>query len=236
MAGRLISPPVGLALTSVEPLSGPRSVGAGASQSIGGFVQTVSAPFGLWRFRFSFRAQRDSEFRRYRGWVTAMHGGANATRFNFIDPDMLKANDVGVEKSDGENWSDEQPWANGEPWDYTLPNVALSESASADASSISLSGAFWGHELQPGDYLGFFPFYFGLHMVTEAQGDGIYRIWPPLRKALTTDDYATLYPVMAMRLESEDAANAGRGLVVADSLQATLVEVLDPDVREYFEG
>lgn len=71
-------------------------------------------------------------------------------------------------------------------------------------------------------------------MVTEVIGLGTYRIWPPLRKALTTDDFATLKPVLAMRLESEEAATAARDASFISKATMTLVEVLDYDVRDYF--
>ena len=92
------------------------------------------------------------------------------------------------------------------------------------------------HDLQVGDYLGFFPFHFGMYVVTEVIEPGTYRIWPPLRKALTTDDFATLDPTLAMRLESEDAATADRSLQVAEGASVTMVEVEDYNVREYFAG
>lgn len=242
MAGRLISAPVGLGVTSIEPLSGPRAVGAGATQSIGNFVQTFSSPFGLWRFRFSFRAMRDADFRRYRGWITALHGGANATRWSFFDPDMMSPADSGImvpadirwDNLPGEEWSNGQSWSNGEPWDVTPPLVSIAASAALGASEIRLTNAFWGRKLQVGDYLGFQPFHLGLYMITDVLDGGRYRVWPQLRKALTADDFATLLPTLAMRLESEDAASVGRGLVVADGLSVTLVETLDYDVRDYF--
>jgi hypothetical protein len=239
---RLISPPVGLGITAIEPLSGPRVVGASSSQSIGGFLQTSAAPFGLWRFRFSFHPMRGSAFRAYRGWVTALHGGANATRWHFFDPDMMSPAAAGLAVSEsrrwdsmpGQLWSNGTPWANGELWGETPPFVAVVTAVAAGETQISLADQFWGHGLQVGDYLGFFPFHFALHIVTEVIDDGAYRIWPPLRKSLTTDDFATLRPTLAMRLEGEDAASASRGLVVAEGLTATLIEVLDPDVRDYF--
>lgn len=239
MAGRLISPPVGLGLTSIEPLSGPRAVSAGATQSIGNFVQTFGSPFGLWRFRFSFPAMHKSLFRRYRGWITALHGGANATRWSFFDPDMISFQEAGVEASNfeiatGKPWSNGQPWSNGENWKTSRPNVAIASAAARDATVVSLAFQWWGHRLGVGDYLGFFPFHFGMYEITEVVAPGQYRIWPPLRKAIGTSDFATLSPVLALRLESEDAATAGRGLVVADDLTATFVETFDYDVRQWF--
>ncbi|MGH6805389.1 MAG: hypothetical protein ACREEJ_00810 [Ensifer adhaerens] len=134
----------------------------------------------------------------------------------------------------GMPWGNGEAWSNGQNWELTAPNVGVAAAASLDATIIRLTGSFWGHRLQPGDYLGFFPMHFGLYTVTEERGDGEYRIWPPLRKALTTGDYATLYPVMAMRLESEDAASAVRGVGFAEEATVTLVEVFDYDVRDYF--
>ncbi|WLR92182.1 hypothetical protein [Shinella zoogloeoides] len=126
------------------------------------------------------------------------------------------------------------PWGNGENWGVTAPNVSLAAPAALDATIIRLTDMFWGHRLQVGDYLGFFPYHFGLYTVTEERRDGEYRIWPPLRRALTADDFATLYPVMAMRLEAEDAASAARGVAYAEEATVTLIEVFDYDVRDYF--
>ncbi|MHA6641352.1 hypothetical protein [Mesorhizobium sp. A623] len=239
MAGRLISPPVGLGTTSIEPLAGPRAVSGGATQSIGNVVQTFGSPFGMWRFRFSFPAMHKSLFRRYRGWVTALHGGANATRWTFFDPDMMSFQEAGVDASNfeiatGKPWSNSQPWLNGENWKISRPNVAVVAAAAIDATVVKLASQWWGQSLGVGDYLGFFPFHFGMYEITEVVEPGTYRIWPGLRKAVGLDEFATLSPTLAMRLESEDAGSAGRGLVVADSASVTMVEVFDYDVRDYF--
>lgn len=235
---RLISRPDGLGIVSIEPLSGPRAVNAGQNQSISGFVQSVAGAFGLWRFRFAFHAMRGAEFRQYRKWITALHGGANATRWSFFDPDAITFQEAGVnasnfEISTGQPWSNDEPWSNDRNWATSRPNVAVAEDAAKDATIVKLTDSFWGHHVDD-VYLGFFPFHFGLYQITEAIRPGTYRIWPPLRKAITTDDFATLNPTLALRLEGEDAASAGRGLVVADSLQVTMIEVLDYDVRKYF--
>lgn len=240
---RLVSPPAGLPVVSLEPLSGPRTVGAGGSQAVGGFVQTVAAPFGLWRWKISFAPMHRSMFRRYRGWITALHGGANATRWTFWDPDMMLPSEAGIAVSARadwtstgytKKWSNNMPWSSGEGWQMTPPQVAVADAAARDATTISIAPDFWGHDLDVGDYLGFFPFHLGLYIVTEVFEPGRYRIWPPLRKELTVDDFATLRPTLAMRLESEDAAPASRGPVMAEGLSVTMIEVLDYDAREYF--
>ncbi|MCG7508867.1 hypothetical protein [Mesorhizobium retamae] len=236
---RLLSPPVGLGTTSIEPLSGPRSVGGGTTTSVSNYQQTVASPFGLWRWRLSFPAMQGSLFRRYRGWISALHGGANATRWTFFDPDCMTFQEAGVNASQfeiatGKPWSNGQPWANKENWQSSRPVVSVASAASLNATIISLANQWWGHRLGVGDYVGFFPFHFGMYEITEVIEPGRYRIWPPLDKAIAATDFATLSPTLALRLESEEAASAGRGLVAAESLSATLVQVKDYDVRDYF--
>lgn len=234
---RLINWPNGLRANFREPLSGPRTVNAGVTTSVGNFVQTTGSPFGLWRWRFSFPPIRGQLFRRYRGWVTALHGGANATRVPFCDWDGLTAQQAGTTLQNykgGQPWGNDMPWSNGHNWSNTPPIVPVASTAARDDTVISLGPAYWGHALDYGDLFGFMPFSFGLHMVTEVIEPGQYRVWPPLRKAITTDDYATLRPVLAMRLESEDAANAPRGAAFADGLSVTLVEVPDYTARQWF--
>lgn len=237
--GRMISPPVGLGLVAYEPLSGPQAAGASGSESVNGFVQTVASAYGAWRFAFTFPPLKGAMFRRYRGWISALHGGANATRWTFLDPDRLSREDAGASDglyrlADGVKWSSGQRWAHNEPWRVSWPVVALSASADLGATTITLASTGFGHLLAGGDYLGFGPGYFGLHIVTEVLAAGSYRIWPPLRQALTTAHWATLEPTLALRLESPSAASAGRGNSFAENLSATFIEVPDDIVRESF--
>lgn len=236
---RLLSWPLGLQANFREPLSGPRTVGGGKSENLGGFVQTVGTPFGLWRWRFSFPPLRGEKFRRYRGWVTALHGGANATRVPWCDWDGLTAAQRGIQATPdqlraGVPWSNGRPWGNGRNWGVGTPKVTLAEDAGKGSTELRLVDAFWGWGLDYGDVMGVGPMYFGWHMVTERFGSGRYRIWPPLRKAAKAGDFATLTPVMAMRLEGEEAASAGRGAAFAEGLSITLVEVPDTTVARYF--
>lgn len=238
---RLVSWPLGLHANFREPLSGPRTVGSGASGSIGNFTQTFASPFGLWRWRFQFPPIRGQLFRRYRGWITALHGGANATRVPFCDWDGLTRDQMGVSASQaewkaGQPWSNGQSWSNGQNWQSSPPVVSIAAPTALGGTVVSLGDEFWGHDLHEGDFVGFFPLHFGLYMITEVMDPGRYRVWPPLRKALTTADSATLRPTLAMRLESEDAANAPRGAVFAEGLSVTLTEVFDYDVKTYFAG
>lgn len=241
---RLLSWPVGLRWTSREPLTGPRAQGAGSTESTTGFVQTFSAPFGLWRWQFSLPPLRGAMARRYRGMVTALHGGANAVRVNFDDPDGLKWSDLGV-KTDRSRIEIGEPWSNGQPWRHSgnptggynwrpgRPWETVAASAARGDSVIKLGMATFGPALGLGDMFGFVGV-FAAHVVTEVLTDGRFRFWPPLRRDITTADYVTLTPVMAMRLEGEAAANLPRGASHMEGLTITLIEVEHRHVAQFF--
>ncbi|WP_026790341.1 hypothetical protein [Pleomorphomonas oryzae] len=241
---RLISWPIGLDWTSREPLSGPRAVGSGSSESVASFVQTFSSPFGLWRWQFSLPALRGQLARRYRGMVTALHGGANAVRVDFKDPDGLSWDDLGI-KMDvqreliGEPWSNGQPWRlagdpfGGQNWRPGKPWETVAAAAARGDSIVTLGTGSFGPKLDAGDLFGFVGV-FAVHVVTEVLSGGRFRVWPPLRRAITTADYATLTPVMAMRLEGESGANLPRGVTVMENLAITLVEVEHRHVAQFF--
>ena len=236
---RLLSWPF-IKFMSWEPLTGPRSVGSTSNESVSGFVQTASSVFGAWRWQFSVQPMKGKLFRAYRGMVVALNGGANAIRVPFCDPDGLSKADAGInltqsQKINGITWSNGQSWSNGKNWHPSRPVVGVTSSADEGDTLITLNDEFWGHQLLGGEWIGFFPFHFGVYVITQVLGDGEYRVWPPLRKAIDTDSSATLNPVMAMRLESESAGTAKRGNVWADSNTLTMVEVQDPDVRDYFD-
>ncbi len=277
---RLIPWASGIRYASLAPLSGPRSIGSGGSQTIGGYTQTVASPFGLWRWQFGFAPLRGAGLRRYRGMIAALHGGANAVRVPIYDPDIMpytRAQMLGAEGlpvvrgiefastfedrialAIGDDTDDELALGDGtddvlmsEPnvtatttrfrvggtsttWSYSFPHVYVAAGAAKDATTIYLNNAAWGHRLIVGDYIGFGPLYFGLHVVTEVYSEGVYRVWPPLRRAITTADWATLNPTIAMRMEGEEAGAVVRGQYYADGLTLTLVEVEDADVRAYF--
>jgi hypothetical protein len=236
---RLISWPLGLRWNRMKPLGGPESIGAAENTSIGNVTQTVASPFGARFMQFSFPPLRGTMARRARGLVTALHKGANAVRVSVCDWDGMSFADAGMQislpqRQNGLPWSNGMPWSNGENWRPTKPNVKVAASAALDATTIKLASTFWGHSLGMGDWFGFFPFHFGLYEITEDLGDGEYRIWPPLRKAITTADYATLYPVMAMRLLASNLPDADRGPAFLEGLTISLFEVFDYDVREWF--
>lgn len=236
---RLLSWPIGLAIVGYQPLTGPRTQGAAATESIQGFVQTVASVYGAWRYTFSLRSMRGALARRHRGLTTGLHGGANAVRVPFCDPDIMSWEESGVdattaEVKTGTTWSNGMSWENDVNWAAGRPWATIAVDAALGASIVVLEDEYWGHSLQVGDWIGFVPEHFGKYDVTEVIEPGRYRIWPPLRKAITTDDWACLSPVMAMRPESEAAALPNRGQFMADGNTLTLVEVQDEYVREYF--
>lgn len=237
--GRLISWPVGVSPSSMEVLSGPREGGGDPTESMTGFVQTVSSPYGVWQWQFGMPPMRDQALRRWRGMVTALHAGANAVRVPFTDPDFpITAVIPGVtvrDEFDGVKWSNGRRWSNGETWSIGRPCVAVAAAAARGDTTFTLADAAWGRSLGYGDMLGFVGV-FALHVVTEALGSGTYRVWPPLRAPLTTASRATLAPVLAMRLQTRAGANLPRGVSHAEGLTITLTEIEHRDVLAYFAG
>jgi hypothetical protein len=236
---RLLNWPRGLAVIAYQRLSGPRAVGASSTESTQGFVQTVAAAFGAWRYQLSLRTMRGKLYRRYRGMVTGLHGGANAVRVPFCDPDIPSWEDSGVggppaQFRSGLRWSNGHAWSNGQNWHAGRPLAVLADDAAVGDTLITLTSDHWGRSLLGGEWIGFVPLHFGKYEITQVLDDGQYRIYPPLRKALVAGSYATLRPVMAMRLESESAGTVQRSHPVSEGNTLTLVEVQDPDVRAYF--
>jgi hypothetical protein len=238
--GRLLNWPVGLGIRSRRPLAGPRTVGAsGGQETIGGRYQSVSSPFGAWKYELLLPAAKGRMYRRIEGLVTALHGGANAVRVPWPVPDGMTLKEAGAkitaaQERSGMPWANGRSWSNGKNWSVSPPNVPVAAAAAKDATVVRLEPLYWGRSLGMGDEIGFFPFHFGKYVVTEDRGGGEYRIWPPLRKAVTTDDFATLQPVLAMRLDGEQSAQLSRNVGHGDETTLIMTEVFDSDVRQYF--
>jgi hypothetical protein len=228
-------PFVDVPVVSQRPLAGPEAVGASSSTSIGNFTQSVASAFGGWVWEFVFPPMEGEEYRHFRGWLVAQQKGANASRWQMTDRDLMQKARAGVAAGAGNMpWSNGMKWSNGMRWGFTYPNVVVAAAASKEATIITLDTAFWGRKLKWGDRIGFFPLHFGLYQVTAELGEGQYRIWPPLRKAITTDDFATLYPVLAMRLMIQDFEYPVEEQVHTVGATVRMIEVFDADVRQYF--
>lgn len=236
---RLLDWPLGLGISDFQWLSGPRAINATTTETIQGVTQTVASPFGAWSFQVTFPPLWGAKSRRHRGWIGALQGGANATRFTLIDGDRMRPAEAGVQISKSARasfvpWGNGARWSNGAQWSGSYPMVPVVAAAALGASQISLMDSLWGHKLDIGDFVGFMPFHFGLYQITEVIDLGMYRIWPTLRAPLTVDSFATLKPVMAVRLMGEGAAQVQRDAQAAQNQTASFIEVLDYDVRDYF--
>jgi hypothetical protein len=226
---------VDIPVVSQRPLNGPEAVSGSQNTTIGNFTQSVASAFGGWVWEFVFPPMEGEEYRHFRGWLVAQQKGANITRWQMTDRDLMPKARAGV-SDDAANmpWSNGMKWSNGMRWGFTYPNVPAAAPAALDASIITLADTFWGHNLKWGDRIGFFPFHFGLYQVTQELGDGRYRIWPPLRKAVTTIDFATLYPVMAMGLMMQDFEYPTEEQSHTTGATVRMREIFDYDARDYF--
>lgn len=241
---RLIDWPDGLMWRARAPVSGPRAVGAGQSESASGYVQTVASPFGLWRFQFTFPPMQRRAARAFAGLVTALHAGANAVRVPLFDPDGPRLREAGVEVaeaaiSSGLPWADTGlPFAETDRnWGLGFPPCAILSAAAKGATVLELDPEGWGGAFPDvGTMIGIAPLHFGAYLVTEIFDPGVFRIWPPLRKAVSEDDVATLTPVLAMRLLSESDGSFSRDLSALVDPVLTLTEVEDEIVRTHFEA
>lgn len=223
---RLIGWPDDLRITSLEPINAPAAVTGGSTETLGGFVQTVAGIGFLWQFSMTFPPMNKAKARAHRGWIAAQIGGANAVRFKIVDPDRKTLAELGIEAFSG---IDE----NGYEYDRPLIDMAIAHSKGD--TIINLPDTLWGHRLGVGDWLGFAPLHFAAYRITEELSSGEYRIYPPLRNDVTTDDAASLEPVIALRLASPDAANEPRGVSVVEGASFVGIEILDEHVREYFD-
>lgn len=233
---RLLDWPNGLRTTMITPLTGPTSLTGNGGQSLDGFDQSVTSPYFSWEFKIDLEPVKGAKARAVREWFTALHNGANATTFKVIDPDRAKPYEVGY---DGVEWNAQIPWANGEPWSNSnfwigaYPLAGINVAAAKGATIIELKDEFWGHNLSGGDWIGFTPLHLGLYTITEDLFDGKYRIYPPLRKAITVDDSCTMQPSLALRLKPQ-STSFSRSPDFAHGVSMTAIEVHDEHVRSDF--
>jgi len=238
---RLLDWPAGLMYRTRTVISGPRSIRAGSSESSTGYVQSVASPFGLWRIQFTFPPKKGKAARAMNGLITALHGGANAVRVPIYDPDQLGYQDLGINVADDDpqvDWGEtELPWSDlGLQWRLGYPPLDIEAAAAKGATQIEVDATSWGAEIDLGTMLGMEPSHFGAYVVTEVITPGTLRIWPPLRKAITTSNKANLTPTLAMRLMGEGDATISRELGTTSEASLTLTEVEPDTIDEYFSG
>ncbi|MBZ0164562.1 MAG: hypothetical protein K8H74_17850 [Notoacmeibacter sp.] len=234
MTARLLNWPVGVEWANYAILEGPRTIGAGGGFSFAGLAQTVRSPFGLWRVRITLPEMRGAEARRVRGWITAQHGGANATRVPWQEPEIMTRAEAGASGPLVQTWSNGEYWSNGLGWSARYPTETAGAAAAKGDTSVVLGSDHWGQSLDDGDRFGFFPFHLAVYEVTEVLAAGQYRIWPPLRKAVAATDGATMRPTMAMKLLTEPKLPYNRNLM--PEIDLDFLEVKDEIVRAWFTG
>lgn len=231
---RLLPYPEGHGIVSVTPVSGPNARNSGSNTALDGSEQVFDTIGDVVALRLDFPFRRGKGARRERGWFTGLLGGANATRFQFIDGDRMTLVEAGVSAAAAVTWSNNQNWSSGQGWLPSYPPVPVTAVAALDTGIIELSSNFWGQSLDIGDHIGFMPLHLAMYTIIEVISTGKYRIWPRLRKALVTTDFAILTPTLAMRPLGVSAISMKRGPVGTEAQSITLVEVFDYDARTYF--
>ena len=235
MSGRLLSWPNGVGVSGLSILSGPVSASGGeAGSSISGVVQHISAPKAPWAFELTVPPMKGEKARRFNGMLIAAHAGANAISFpwSLVD-ERINPLSVSLSEAQESNWNNGQPWNNGEGWTGGYPNESVSAGQSKDYSTLTLGSDAWGDHLQIGDWFGFLSHY-AVYQVTEEFPlvDGQVRIWPPLRKAITTSDQGTLEPTLIVRTVGAPQRTKTPSVWEGGSIQ--VVEIPDEAARAHY--
>ena len=240
-------------IVSVTPTSGPNARNSGTSTAMSGAEQSFDSVGDNVAFDIELSIKQGTWARRDRGLLTALRAGGNAMRFTMRDPDIMSPSEAGIVgpfqmssspevianigDQGGVEWSNGKPWENGFNWHPAYPTISVAAASAYDSGIIYLADEFWGHTLGIGDYIGFFPLSLGIYTIDEVIEPGTYRIWPRLRTELTTDGigrFATLTPTVVMKPVAQSAIPPGRGLVYTATHVVSLVEIVDPYVRQSF--
>lgn len=234
MSGRLLSWPNGVGVSSWTIVSGPVSSGGSESASISGIAQHISGPKSPWVFELSVPPMQGEKARRFNGMLTAAHAGANAISLPWsLINEPINPLSIGLSDLQQLNWSNGQPWSNGQGWSGGYPLESVSADQSKDYSTVTLGNDAWGDHLQMGDWFGFVGHY-GVYTVTGEfpLDDGKVRIWPPLRKAITTSDEATLEPVLIVRTVGAPTRTKSPGYWEGGTIQ--IVEIPNDAARTHY--
>ena len=159
-----------------------------------------------------------------------MGNGANATRWELYNPEIRTPEEAGTI---GETWVD-GVWD--EPWNHGTGTVEIASNAAKGQTQVSLTTARWGHDLLPGDWLGFIPSIFSAHVITEVVAPGTYRIEPPLRAAIEAGVHsAILTPRLALRAIPQTPNYGTFNPAFASGRSVQLIEAFDEYIITNYE-
>lgn len=226
---RLLSLPDGIGIAAITPINGPGARSSGRNTSVTGQETTFAAPTDRVEFELVFAPATDARARAQRGAVISLMSGANAMRIPLIDPDRRKFPDLySVPFSNGATFFNGVKFA-------PSPRLIRTQTSPAGSSIVKLVGSEAGaQDLEVGEQIGFVDHYGWYMVLGKVPGSGSnYYVWPRLRKALTTNDYCTLRPVIVAKTMPGGFA-LGRGQLTTEGQSVQLVEVLDSEVRAYF--
>lgn len=239
---RLLRWPAGLHWAVLTPAGGPNVLGS--TESVTGDVQTVETPNGLMGWSLEYPAMVGAKARAFRGLVTALHGGANAVRMTVRDPDARlrhfdpTATAETVKFADGKVLIGADGVSHG--FRVGVPLASVTQAAAIDAEEIRFDRTPYGAADLTGLQFGFVGA-FGCYWIKEWRATWadpdivVARIWPPLRRAITTASRMTLCPQVAVRLTGRDAGQWSRGATRVESGSLSLIEVPDEILRERWE-
>lgn len=234
---RMVPFPVGLPITALTPQGGPLVLGSTTSGTRK--TQVVVDPTGgLWSFTLEVAKMKGPMARAFSQLSVALHGGANCCRVPFFDPDEPSFREMGINVSDNYDqqyvsWSNGEFWSNGKPWRIGKPLATIAAASAKNSGTITIDTTAWG---------GVLPTFFGIvghfavYCVTGSTFSGnvaTCRVFPPVRRAITTTDYATLRPVMAAQLTGPSGAPWSRDASAMSGAQLDIIEVPDEVVLNY---
>ncbi|MFP1634079.1 hypothetical protein ACLB6G_20305 [Zhengella sp. ZM62] len=213
--------------------NGPASAGSGSNTLANGSEQTFAGFNTALAFEMTLPPSQGQRSRSEYGWLLALFNGANATRYEYLDGQRMTAAEANVPATSA--WSGGGAWAGG-AWAVGYGTVALSANLAKGATTVTLENSLWGHRLNYGDAIGFGPSYWGCHFVTGVYGSGEYRVWPPIRAALTAGTHrANLQPRLALRAVPGSVSYGQFNPAYADGRSARLTEVFHEYVETYFQ-
>lgn len=235
MSGRLLSWPNGLGVTSFDLVGSPLASGEGQTPALAGLLQQsvpIKAPT---IYQIGVPPLQGALAREFNAILFDAHNYGNAIVFPFtLAAEQLDPLSIGLTGPQQQNWSNGQPWNNGQGWSGGYPNESIAADQSKDYSTVTLGSDAWGDHLQKGDWFGFIGHYAVYQvMAPDPLIDGKVRIWPPLRKAVTTSDSATLEPTIVVRLIGAPQRSKTRNVWEGGAIQ--VVEIPDEKVRTHYD-